>query len=95
MNTMISQKNSEIQNKIKDNKINFNSSHHENEILKLKDLNNNLISDNKFLQDEYKKLEKKYDLIKNKYDITLKENQGKKKKKKRKRNYITRKRKSL
>ena len=81
MNTMISQKNSEIQNKIKDNKINFNSSHHENEILKLKDLNNNLISDNKFLQDEYKKLEKKYDLIKNKYDITLKENQGNKKEK--------------
>ena len=81
MNTMISQKNSEIQNKIKDNKINFNYSHHENEILKLKDLNNNLISDNKFLQDEYKKLEKKYDLIKNKYDITLKENQENKKEK--------------
>ncbi len=84
MNTMISQKNAEIQNKIKDNKINNISSNNDNELQKLKDLfenekikYNNLISENKILQsklensiEEIKKKEKKYEIIKNKLDIT-------------------------
>ena len=70
MNIIISQKNAEIQSKIKDNKINNIPSNNENELQKIKDLfengkikYNNLISENKNLQS---KLENSIDEIKKK-----------------------------
>ena len=84
MNTIISLKNSEIQNKLNENRVNTQSNNFEIEIQKLKDLldsekikNNNLITDNKLLQakfdnsvEEFKKLESKFELIKGKLAIT-------------------------
>ena len=83
MNTIISQKNAEMQNKFKENKI-IVSTNYETEIQKLKELleteknkNNNLINDCKRLQakfensvEEFKKLESRYELNKNKLSIT-------------------------